>query len=63
MIGADSLGYISLDGLTRSVKSLSCGLCCTCFDGAYPGGIPSSMVGKIRRIEFAGGSSGVESAR
>ncbi|NLN46778.1 MAG: amidophosphoribosyltransferase [Clostridiaceae bacterium] len=63
MIGADSLGYISLEGLTSSVKGLSCGLCCTCFDGAYPGGMPSSMVGKIRRIEFNSGRSVADSTR
>ncbi len=52
MIGADSLGYLSLEGLKSSVRGLTCGLCSTCFNGAYPGGIPSRMENKIRRIEF-----------
>ncbi|HEY5466559.1 MAG TPA: amidophosphoribosyltransferase, partial [Clostridia bacterium] len=52
MIGADSLGYLSLAGLKTAVRGLKCGLCSTCFDGMYPGGIPSRMESKIRCIQF-----------
>ncbi|MCT4634554.1 MAG: amidophosphoribosyltransferase [Firmicutes bacterium] len=39
MIGADSLAYISIDGLK---KSIGCGenLCMACFDGDYPMEVP-----------------------
>ncbi len=63
MIGADSLGYISLEGLTSSIKGLSCGLCCTCYDGAYPGGMPANMEGKIQRIAFDTRSAQTEARR
>jgi phosphoribosylformylglycinamidine synthase len=35
-IGADSLGYISLDGLTEATTLPSAGLCRACFNGEYP---------------------------
>ncbi|MBP7401756.1 MAG: amidophosphoribosyltransferase [Clostridia bacterium] len=63
MIGADSLGYLSLDGLRSSVKGLTCGLCSTCFDGAYPGGMPSREETRIRRIEFDYSATGAGTGR
>jgi len=39
MLGADSLAYISLDGLSQAIK-LGDSLCCACFDGKYPVGLP-----------------------
>ena len=39
-IGADSLGYISLEGLTASTGISGRRLCRACFDGSYPVPIP-----------------------
>lgn len=35
-IGADSLGYISVDGLKRACEGCSFGYCTGCFNGNYP---------------------------
>jgi amidophosphoribosyltransferase len=35
-IGADSLGYVSLDGLTEASEVPADRLCRACFDGRYP---------------------------
>jgi len=35
-IGADSLGYISVDGMVRATGQSSDSLCAACFDGQYP---------------------------
>ena len=42
MIGADSLGYISVDGLMRSVHKTESDLCVACFNGNYPIDVPQS---------------------
>ncbi len=39
-IGADSLGYISLDGLVASTGIANDKLCRACFDGVYPVAVP-----------------------
>ena len=39
-IGADSLGYISLDGLVASTGIAKDRLCRACFDGVYPVAVP-----------------------
>ncbi|MGZ4154427.1 MAG: amidophosphoribosyltransferase [Actinomycetota bacterium] len=39
-IGADSLGYLSLDGLVRAAGSPKDDFCRACFDGEYPIPIP-----------------------
>ena len=36
MIGADSLGYISVDGLLETVKNEKVNFCTACFNGDYP---------------------------
>ena len=36
MIGADSLGYLSLDGMLESVPTGPEGFCHACFSGDYP---------------------------
>jgi amidophosphoribosyltransferase len=41
-IGADSLGYISLEGLTASTGISGRKLCRACFDGVYPVPIPAA---------------------
>lgn len=40
MIGADSLGYISVSGLMRSVNKTKHDLCVACFNGEYPLEVP-----------------------
>lgn len=35
-IGADSLKYLSLEDLCKTVEGAGCGLCTGCFDGRYP---------------------------
>lgn len=40
MIGADSLGYLSLEGLLETPVGAKCGFCNACFNGAYPMEVP-----------------------
>ena len=40
-IGADSLGYVSLDGLVAATDIAKGDLCRACFDGKYPVVIPA----------------------
>src|SRR5699024_5187299 len=50
-IGADSLGYVSVDGMIEATHQPREGLCAACFDGYYP--IPlsddSTMSYAVRR--------------
>jgi len=41
-IGADSLGYVSLDGLVAATEVGKDALCRACFDGVYPVELPLS---------------------
>ena len=45
-IGADSLGYVSLDGLVAATSQRASSLCRACFDGQYPVPVPESERGK-----------------
>ena len=36
MAGADSLGYLSLEGLEQLAPDAKCGFCKGCFTGEYP---------------------------
>ena len=48
-IGADSLGYVSLDGLITATQVASDRLCSACFTGEYPIRIPEDLSeGKLR---------------
>jgi amidophosphoribosyltransferase len=40
-IGADSLGYLSLEGMVRATGSSMDGFCRACFDGDYPIPVPA----------------------
>ncbi|MBO0848230.1 MAG: amidophosphoribosyltransferase [Pseudonocardia sp.] len=40
-IGADSLGYVSIDGLVRATEQPASRLCSACFDGNYPIPLPA----------------------
>jgi amidophosphoribosyltransferase len=46
-IGADSLGFVSLEGLTAATEQPASRLCRACFDGQYPIELPSeNLIGK-----------------
>jgi amidophosphoribosyltransferase len=45
-IGADSLGYVSLDELVAATEQPSGSVCRACFDGHYPVPVPESERGK-----------------
>jgi amidophosphoribosyltransferase len=45
-IGADTLGYVSLEGLTAATTLPADRLCRACFDGDYPLGVASQEQGK-----------------
>ena len=42
-LGADSLGYISLDALTEATHRPAADLCRACFDGCYPIAVPKDQ--------------------
>jgi amidophosphoribosyltransferase len=42
-IGADSLGYLSNDGLVTAVQTARDKLCTACFTGDYPSPVPLQM--------------------
>src|SRR6058998_2072134 len=44
-IGADTLGYVSLESLIQASEQPKTRLCRACFDGEYPIGLPD-IVGK-----------------
>jgi len=53
-IGADSLGYLSLDGLVAASEQPRTRLCAACFDGHYPIPLPdAAKVGKHLLEELA----------
>jgi amidophosphoribosyltransferase len=46
-IGADTLGYVSLEGLIAASEQPASRLCRACFDGVYPIELPSeNLIGK-----------------
>jgi amidophosphoribosyltransferase len=46
-IGADTLGYVSLDGLVSATEQPKTRLCMACFDGQYPIELPAgNLIGK-----------------
>ena len=47
LIGVDSLGYLSLDGMLQAVPGGPDGFCHACFSGEYPTPAPSVPV-KLR---------------
>lgn len=51
-IGADSLSYISLEGLKSSTSGIHCGHCSSCFDGEFPAGIPEKDKDQIHQIHW-----------
>ncbi len=51
-IGADSLGYVSLEGLIESTQVAENKLCGACFTGTYPIRIPADMSEGKMRLEI-----------
>lgn len=42
MIGADSLGYLSVDGVKKMAEDADCDFCVGCFTEKYPSAVPES---------------------
>jgi amidophosphoribosyltransferase len=58
-VGADSLGYISQDGLIAATDQPRSRLCTACFSGEYPIPLPDeAMVGKHLLEDVTGASCG-----
>jgi amidophosphoribosyltransferase len=47
-IGADSVGYLSLDGLLGAIGLVQA--CVSCFDGSFPASLPDDQAASIRQI-------------
>lgn len=45
-IGADSLGYVSLDDMVEATNIAANNLCTACFTGSYPASVPSDFLDK-----------------
>lgn len=48
LVGADSLAYLSLDGLARALKRPLQSRCTACFSGDYPVSAPVALVDQLR---------------
>jgi len=42
-IGADSLGYLSIDNVEKVAEGADCGFCSGCFTGSYPMNVPDEI--------------------
>nr|WP_019806654.1 amidophosphoribosyltransferase [Saccharomonospora halophila] len=63
-ISADSLGYVSLDGLVAASEQPSSRLCAACFDGEYPIPLPEDeLIGKHFLENLGGGDHTAAPAR
>ena len=52
MIGADSLGYISLESLRNSLEGIHCGTCSACFDNDYVAGLPTETPDSVHKVTY-----------
>jgi len=52
MIGADSLGYISLESLKASLNTIDCGVCSACFDGNFIAGRPEEEDDSVHKVSY-----------
>ncbi|MGI6077123.1 MAG: amidophosphoribosyltransferase [Fastidiosipilaceae bacterium] len=52
---ADSLEFLSLEGLEASLVGLNCRTCSACLNGQYPAGMPEESRAQLRYIDLAGG--------
>lgn len=48
LIGVDSLGYLSIEGLLSTPVGANCGFCTSCFHGVYPMEVPHEAVKNFR---------------
>jgi amidophosphoribosyltransferase len=46
-IGADSIGYLSLDGLLKAIEAPGAGFCTGCLTGSYPVSVQLEMMDKL----------------
>ena len=51
-IGADSLGYVSIEGLVQATAVAESKLCTACFTGVYPITIPTDLSEGKMRLEI-----------
>lgn len=52
-INADSLGYLSLNGVKKIANcTTGCDFCTACFDGIYPAGTPSQTESKYDKFNY-----------
>lgn len=42
MLGVDSLGFLSVEGVKKIAEGCACGLCTGCFTGDYPAPVPAA---------------------
>ncbi|MDR2491718.1 MAG: amidophosphoribosyltransferase, partial [Spirochaetaceae bacterium] len=52
LIGADSLGYLSIDALHKITRGCFCGLCDACFSGKYPIDVSCSQEKNLFERDF-----------
>ncbi|MDN5749264.1 MAG: amidophosphoribosyltransferase, partial [Pseudonocardia sp.] len=58
-VGADTLGYVSLEGLIAATEQPRTRLCSACFDGEYPIPLPDeARLGKHLLEGVSGSASG-----
>ena len=57
-IGADSLEYISLEGLLKAVRNVNAGFCLACFDGRYPVAVEGEIAKNSLEIGPAASGAG-----
>ncbi|MBS3947433.1 MAG: amidophosphoribosyltransferase [Dethiobacter sp.] len=57
-IGADSLGYLSMEGMMESVGLTSGDCCAACFSGCYPVELPRDLAGKYSLDDAGKGGGG-----
>ena len=53
MIGADSLGYISLESLKGSLDGIHCGQYSACFDGNFFAGRPDTAEENVHKVTYS----------
>ena len=56
ILGVDSLGFLSVDGVKKIAEGCKCGLCTGCFTGEYPSAPP--QVPQKSKFEHKIGAAG-----
>ncbi len=51
-MGADTLGYVSIDGLVRAIDMSASDLCLGCLTGEYPVQVPGERLRPQRRLDL-----------